>query len=146
MSQPLIVSDELQELSILGIDHGIESVRDGGPLIPFVIVEHDGERKLQRCIAGEPDAIDLEGSVAAAVSAAREAMATPDARVVLVYDAYLRMEGERFDAVYAEAVEGGAVAAVIAQRYRPKARFRGFDTIGNLAGLPPTFGHLGEAG
>lgn len=146
MSQPPTFSDALQELTFLGIDHGIDSVRDGGPLIPFVIVERDGERKLQRCVAGQPDAIDLEGSVAAAVGVARDAMSAPDARVVLVYDAYLRSEDERFDAVYAEAAEGGTVAAVIAQRYRPKARFRGFETIGNLAGLPPTFGHLGETG
>jgi hypothetical protein len=146
LSQEITVSEALQELTILGIDHGIESIRDGGPLVPFVIVEQGGVRRLQRCLAGQPDAMDLEGSVMAAVGVAREAMATPDARVVLVYDAYLRSEGERFDAVYAEAAEGGAVAAVIAQRYRPKARFRGLDTIGNLAGLPPTFGHLGEAG
>jgi hypothetical protein len=135
-------SDELSELIFAGLDHGIDSVRDGGPLVPFVIAERGGERSLQRFMAGTPEQFELEGSVDQAAAFVRDAIKEPDARFVLVYDAYLRLENDRFDAIYAEGVESGVLAGVIAQRYRPKGRLRGFDTIGNPAALPVSMGRL----
>ena len=38
-------------LVFLALDHGIESVRGGGPSIPFVVAETAGERHLQRFVA-----------------------------------------------------------------------------------------------
>ena len=139
MTEP---SEGLMNVIFVGLDHGIDSVRDGGPLVPFVIVEAGGERKLHRFLAGSPDAMDLEGSVARAVAFARESAIGPDDRVVLVYDAYLRMADERFDAIYAEGIEGGAIAAVIAQRYKPKGRFRSLEELGNAQALPPEMGRF----
>jgi hypothetical protein len=139
-------SDAAMDLVWTGLEHGIESVRGGGPLVPFVMVETAGERKLSRFLVGSPDRMDLEGSVQQAVAFASTAAAGSPDRLVLVYDAYLRMGDERFDAIYAEGIEGGSVAVVLAQRYRPKGRFRGFETIGNAQALPPTMGHLGAAG
>jgi hypothetical protein len=123
-----------------GLDHGIDSVRGGGPLVPFVIVEHDGARALRRFVVGDP--FELEESVAQAALFAREAAGLSGDRLVLVYDAYLRMSDERFDATYAEGIEGGSLAAIIAQRYRPKGRIRGLETIGNAQALPPDMGRL----
>jgi hypothetical protein len=139
VSQP---SDELMDVVFTGLDHGIDSVRGGGPLVPFVIVEQAGERKLHRFLAGTPDDMDLEGSVEQAASFAGHAISQSADRVVLVYDAYLRMGDDRFDAIYAEGAEDGMPAAIIAQRYRPKGRFRGLETIGNAQALPPEMGRL----
>jgi hypothetical protein len=137
MSDP---SDELMNLIFTGLDHGIDSVRDGGPLVPFVLVEHEGQVALRRIVVGDP--FELEASVEQAAVSAAEAAAAPGDRVVLVYDAYLRMNDERFDAIYAEGAENGGPAAIIAQRYKPKGRFRGLETIGNAQALPPEMGRL----
>ena len=102
MAEP---SDELMNLIFTGLDHGIDSVRDGGPLVPFVLVEHEGQVALRRIVVGDP--FELEASVAQAAVSAGEAAAQPGDRVVLVYDAYLRMNDERFDAIYAEGAENG---------------------------------------
>ena len=134
-------SDALMDLLWMGLDHGIGSLKGGGPLVPFVIVEQAGERHLSRFVAGPPNAMDLEASVQQAVAAANDEAGKVD-RLVLVYDAYLRMADDRFDAVYAEGVENGTVSIVVAQRYRPKGRFRGFETIGNPQALPPHLGRL----
>jgi hypothetical protein len=139
-------SDAAMDLTWTGLEQGIASVRDGGPLVPFVIVERDGERKLSRFLAGSPDRMDLEGSVQQAVAFASTTAAESSNRLVLVYDAYLRMGDDRFDAIHAEGVEAGSVAIVLAQRYRPKGRFRGFESIGNAQSLPLTMCHLGGAG
>lgn len=126
-----------------GLDHGIDSVRGGGPLVPFVIVEHDGERNLHRFVVGDP--FELEESVAKATEYARETAGQSGDRLVLVYDAYLRMQDDQFDAIYAEGIEGGGPVAIIAQRYRPKGRIRGLDTIGNPQALPATMGQFAGA-
>jgi hypothetical protein len=139
-------SEAAMDLTWTGLEHGIDSVRDGGPLVPFVIVERAGERTLTRFLAGSPDRMDLEGSVQQAVAFASRTMGDAPDRLVLVYDAYLRMGDDRFDAVYAEGVEAGSVAIVLAQRYRAKGRFRGFESLGNAQSLPPTMGHLGGTG
>jgi len=137
MAEP---SDELMNLIFTGLDHGIDSVRDGGPLVPFVLVAHEGQVALRRIVVGDP--FESEASVAQAAVSAGEAAAQPDDLVVLVYDAYLRMNDERFDAIYAEGAENGSPAAIIAQRYKPKGRFRGLETIGNAQALPPDMGRL----
>ncbi len=136
-------SEELMDAIFTGLDHGIDSVRGGGPLVPFVIVEHDGERKLHRFVVGDP--FELEESVAKATDYARETAGQSGDRLVLVYDAYLRMNDDRFDAIYAEGIEGGAPATIIAQRYRPRGWIRGLDTIGNPQALPPDMGRFAGA-
>ena len=49
-----VPSDELMDLIFTGLDYGIDSVRDGGPLVPFVLVEHEGQRALRRIVVGDP--------------------------------------------------------------------------------------------
>jgi hypothetical protein len=139
------VSERLQDLLFFGLDHGIDGVREGS-LIPFVVVDGPDGRGVHRIVDGTPDRIDLDGSVRRAVDFTRERMAqAPDVPMVLVYDAYLRLEDERFDAVFAEAVDQGDVRMVIAQRYRPKAFLKKFETIGNPGMLPLEMGRLSEA-
>lgn len=66
-SQPF--SDSLDDLIQQAIEHGVESIRDGGPLVPFVMFDGvDGERQLHRHFCPTPDGqgIDLDASVHAA--------------------------------------------------------------------------------
>ena len=41
-------SQELIDVAFAALDHGIDSVREGGPLIPFVMSETGSERTLTR--------------------------------------------------------------------------------------------------
>ena len=40
------------------------------------------------------------------------------------------------DAIFAEALEADGTVTIFAQRYKPKARLRSFETIGNPALVP----------
>ena len=114
------------EVVFAALDHGIDSVRDGGPLIPFVLAERAEGRDLARFAAET-----LEQGHA---QARRHAGSSDAQRVAVSYDGYLTVEGERSDAVFVEAQERGSESSVIfAQRYRPGGRLRKFSIIGNAA-------------
>jgi hypothetical protein len=120
-------SDELMELAFFALDHGVESVREGGPLIPFAVTETAAGRDLSRFMAETLEQGQEE--------ARRHVRSQPDAdRVAVAYDGYATIEGERSDAIFVEAHERGQPASVIIlQRYRPRGRLKKFDTIGNPA-------------
>jgi hypothetical protein len=126
-SQPVV------DLAFAALDHGVDSVRGGGPLIPFVMVEIGSERTVLRFAAET-----IEDGLAQAVNGILQHRDDEGRRHALAYDGYLTLpSGERFDAIYVEAVEAGrADVMVLAQRYRPKRRLRAFETIGNPALLP----------
>ena len=116
----------------IAIDHGINSVRDGGLLTPFVIIEREGDRSLVRFHADT-----LDDSVAQAIAKLTVEPITEGDRSVLVYDGYLTTpETGRMDAIFAEALEADGTVTIFAQRYKPKARLRSFETIGNPALVP----------
>jgi hypothetical protein len=119
-------SDELMDLVFVALDHGIESVAAGGPLIPFAVVETADGRDLVRFAAET-----LEEGQAQARTHVRRA---DSLRVAIAHDGYLTVEGERSDAILVEAQERGQSNCVVfAQRYRPGGRFKKFATIGNAA-------------
>jgi hypothetical protein len=110
------------------LDHAIESVRDGGPLIPFLITEANGQRKLERFVAGT-----LEESLSRAEAAAAALPGSASAYGI-AHDGFITVEGERFDAVLVEAAERSSSEALLfAQRYRPKKFLRKLATIDNAA-------------
>jgi len=126
------ISEQSADILFLGIDHGINSVRDGGPLTPFVIIERAGERTLIRFHADT-----LEDSVAQAVARITAEPIAQGDRSLLVYDGYLTtQDAGRLDAIYAEALEADGTVAILAQRYKPKAILGKFQTIGNPALVP----------
>lgn len=127
-------SQELIDLAFAALDHGIDSVREGGPLIPFVMSETGSERTLTR-FAAEMLEEGLEQGIAHVVAKRADA----GTRHVLVYDGYIRLpDGERSDAIYAEGVEAdSSVVMGLAQRYRPKKALRRFEALGNPMLLPP---------
>lgn len=119
-------TEELVDVVFAALDHGIDSVRDGGPLIPFVLAEDPEGRSLTRFAAETLE----EGQ-----AQAREHAGSSDAaRIAIAFDGYLTVEGERSDAILVEAQERGTDSSVIfAQRYRPGGRLRKFSTVGNAA-------------
>lgn len=123
------MSEQFADLVFLALDHGVESVRDsGGPLIPFVVFEQDGELKIQRFATERME----EGP-----EQAREAIAASPESVTayaLAYDGYVTIEGTRCDAILVEASERGRPAGVrMAQRYAIKDSLESFQTVGNPA-------------
>ena len=132
-------SQELIDLAFAALEHGIDSVREGGPLIPFVMSETGSERTLNRFAAER-----LEEGVEQGVAHVAAKRADEGTRHVLVYDGFLALPtGEKFDAIYAEGVEAdSSVVMGLAQRYRPKKALRRFEALGNPMLLPPGSGKL----
>jgi hypothetical protein len=126
------ISEDTADLLFAALDHGIDSVRGGGPLVPFVISERNGERTLARFVHET-----LEGGLAEAVAAIKRDPPGAGQRSVLAYDGYLTApDGIRYDAIFAEALEADGSVTVMAQRYRPGKMLRRFETVGNAALLP----------
>jgi hypothetical protein len=129
--EELSAREQLMDLVFLGLDHGIESIKDGGgPLIPFVLIESAvGERDIKRFVADELEQAETEAR-------AHLSGLTDAERVALVYDGYVTVENDRTDAVLVEAQERGQTNSLIfAQPYRPGGRLRKLAPIGNAAFL-----------
>jgi hypothetical protein len=122
---------ELIELMFFGLDHGIESIKDGeGPLIPFSITSTNGERKLDRFVTE-----NLEDGLVKAVQYIKDLEKKPNFAIV-VYDGYITMEGKKFDAILVKGYDKNDVLAyILAQRYLPKQDTSDFKLIGNTAFL-----------
>jgi hypothetical protein len=123
-------SQDLVDLVFFGLDRGVDTVRDGRQLLPFVVTEDgDGERGFARYIEET-----LEGSLTLARTGVRGSGAK---RAVLVYDGFSTQKGERSQTVLLEAYEIGAPdAIVVGQRYKPRgAPTERFEVIGNPAEL-----------
>lgn len=124
------MSQRLEDIAFLALDHGIESIKDGAePLIPFVISEQpDGKRKLDRYFADT-----LEESLARARRAVSE-LPSGTTAYALAHDGYITINGNKHDAILVEASERGRTRAVqLAQRYIPKTAQQSFERVGNAA-------------
>ena len=141
------ISEAAARLVFVALDHAIDSIRDGGPLVPFVITDLAGVHDLTRFAAGDlGHAGDLGASVERAVEHVRSLAIGPDDSAVVAYDGYLSTVPDgRQDAIFVEAIDGLGHVAFVAQRYRPKGRLRGFEVLGNPALLPATDARLGGA-
>jgi hypothetical protein len=129
-------SEALMQLVYLALDHAIDSVSEGGPLLPFLFIEHPDGRELQRFASATPEENQ---------AAMREMVAQLDGGVTayaMAYDGYMTFEGRRWDAVLSEAAERGAPSGVFfAQRYQPKKGLFGkFKAAGNAAFIPDCAG------
>jgi hypothetical protein len=126
--RPMEPTDELMTFALFALDHAADSVLDsGGPLIPFALLDVNGERSLARFVG------DLEDGQ----QRARDAVnATPSASMgAVAWDGYVTIHGERTDAVFVEASASGAEASIIlAQRYVQAGRVRKrLERLGNAA-------------
>ena len=107
------LTDELMAVVVLAAEHAIDSVRDGGPLVPFVLSESElGTRRLQRILIGSPT--DLSTSIARARALAGR-RAGEEAVVACAYAGQLGTGPDAQHAIFVEAREGSRAGA----RLRP---------------------------
>lgn len=121
-------SDELMEFALFALDHAAGSVIPaGGPLVPFAMVEADGEKSLTRFVG------DMEEGQQQARQAVRSTARVQ--RAAVAWDGFLTLDDIRMDAVFVEAFEAGATESVVlAQRYRSVGRLRKrMERVGNPA-------------
>jgi len=105
------LSEEVMALADFALRHAVTSVvPEGGPLIPFAIVENaEGQRALNRFM----------GELSEAQQHAREQVRVAPGvlRAAIAWDGYLTHDGQRHDAVFVEASDRGMASVVVAHRY-----------------------------
>ena len=132
MAEAADVPQALADLLFAGLDHGVDTVRGGGQLTPFVVTQLNGQRSLERMMAPT-----LQDSRKHGVKLIRDITLAGDDCAVLVYDGYLETSAEgRLDAVYAKGKDASGKVVTIAQRYKPKGFLRAWQPIGNPALVP----------
>jgi|GEM_PF-4360846 len=110
------IPDALADLIDAAFEHALDSIEDGGTLIPFTLL-HDaaGETALTRHFVEHA----VEEGVVQARLALREA-APGTARVTLAFDGFLHdADGGKVDAIFVEAQEAGLPAYRLALPYEP---------------------------
>lgn len=102
------LSPQIKDLALFALEHGIDCVvPEGGPLIPFVMVETAAGKSLVR-FAGLENPLPVMRSHVAASGGIRGAMA---------WDGYLTDDSGRTDAIFVEASDAGCGSVVFAHRY-----------------------------
>lgn len=122
---------KLVDLMFFGLDHGIESVKASGkgPLIPFIITESNGEKKLIRLVTERLEDGLNEGIKSLKVDE------TSDYGII-VYDGFLTDEGQKYDAIIVKGFDRkDNIGYLIGQRYQLKKFLTPFKTVGNPAFL-----------
>ena len=125
----LTANENLIELMYKGLDYGIDSIKDGdGPLIPFVMIQTNGQVEMKRFMAGT-----LEESVAQAKQHIIDLTEKPD-YIILAYDGMITIEGAKYDAIMVDGFDKtDPKGYCFAQRYKPKKFLSRFKSIGNAA-------------
>lgn len=122
----LPINQAFADLIFFALEHGIDSVAEGGPLVPFLIYEQNGKRVAKRYLAQPYEESVRQARIAAA------ALPSSVCMCALAYDGSVIMEDVQSDAIIVEAAEQGQNHGVkFAQRYRPKKLLSRFRTIGN---------------
>lgn len=113
-------SPQVSELASFALAHAVRSVvPEGGPLVPFSLVETGDGRALAR----------FAGELAEGIGHARDHVRGSGAlRAAVAWDGYLTTEGRREDAVFVEASEAGRPSVVVAHRYA--RAWRGTKAVG----------------
>jgi hypothetical protein len=125
-TSPAEPSPELLELILFALDHGIESVRAGGPLVPFLLTTGGGRPTLVRFVA---DSLDRSREM---VAAAASKLPADVNLYAFALDGYLRgSSDQRQDAIIVEAGQRGvAVAFLFAQLYQPQEVSQDLQVLG----------------
>jgi hypothetical protein len=124
----LLSNEALMDVAFAALDHGVDSIEHGGPLIPFVMTATGEGRSLQRFVADD---------FRDAVEQARGSVRGTDADIAAIaYEAFVNIDGERADAVIVEFYErGGAHTGLLGQRFVPGEPERALERVGNPAFL-----------
>ena len=121
-------SQPLGDLIFLALDHGVDSIRQGGPLVPFAISDTHGKRSLNRFVT-EP--------YEKAVSETRASIAKlpPQAHLyAIAYEGFISVDGKKYDAIIVHGAERGkGKAYLLGQRYVPAKGGKLLEAVGNPA-------------
>ena len=108
----IAISQVVSGLAMVALDYGMASRRDSDTLVPFVLMESDGQCYTQRF-----DAEPYETAVAEAKAFLAKVSDSTSA-YALAYDGFVTVEGTQFDAILVIAGErGDSNAFVFTQRY-----------------------------
>lgn len=123
------ISQEYSDFIFLGLDHAINSIKDGGgPLVAFVMTKTDDKKQLNRILTDRLEDAPIE---------AEEFLKTlrPIPKLALIaYDGYATVQGERNDAIIVRSFDISEDDGLIfAQRYIQKEQGVGIDAYGNSA-------------
>lgn len=131
------ITQEYSDFIFLGLDHGINSIRDGGgPLVTFVMTKTDDQKQLTRILTDrvEDGPIEAEKLIIA--------MNPKPKLALIVYDGYATVGGERNDAIIVRTFDiSEEDGLVLAQRYIANVNLPGVQVYGNsvLMGQSPTY-------
>jgi hypothetical protein len=121
---------KLVDLMVFGLNHGIESVKASGkgPLVPFIMTETNGERRLNRLMAER-----LEDGLDEGIKTLTSDKTSNYG--IIVYDGYLTVDGQKYDAVIVKGFDRkDQIGYLIGQRYQLKKFLAPFKIVGS-----PTF-------
>jgi len=123
------ISEEFMEFIFLGLDHGIESIKDGGgPLVPFVMTKTNEEKNLSRILTDT-----LEDGVREAENLVKQLNPKPKLALI-AFDGYATIDSKRYDAIIVRSFDSSeADGLIFAQRYVPKEIGIGINPMGNSA-------------
>lgn len=119
---------DLNNLIFFTLDHAVNCVKATRPLVPFVIIETKGERRLTRFAESDR----LESNLQQARRFVCELTRDEPQRYALAYEGLVKLQGREYDAVIVESGERGkGMSIAIAQRYRVRNVLGEFETVGN---------------
>lgn len=116
---------------LFGLNHGIESIRikGKGPIVPFLVMEANGEREILKLFTEDPEAGLGEGI--RLIKTDRKSQF-----VVIVYDGFLPLREKMVNAIISKGYDrDDIVGYAYAQRYSPQKFFSWFKLLGNRAYL-----------
>ena len=128
--------DPLADLAMFTLDHALDSIEQGGPLIPLVLADTDDGRQGHRFMAAT-----LEEGLAQA--RAFVGQNTAWRRAALAFDGYLTNAEGRCDAIYVLGWDRDSGAAVkVAHAYVPGEETQPLQRLGDplFLGAPPAPG------
>lgn len=125
-------SEALIELVELAMNHALDSVSEGGPLVPFVMFTKAGARSLQRFMAGGDD--EETWDLGRSVDQAREFAASLAGKAELAaiaIDGRVEADEGLLDCMFVEAFEHATPHSFcFGQCYQPVDEEHVFDLIG----------------
>ena len=117
---------KLVDLMLFALDHGVANIRikGKGPLVPFVVTEANGEKEVTRFFTAH-----IEDGLSEAIRYVKGEKKSHYA--VLVYDDFLPLDGQNFNAVIARGYDRtDTVGYTLGQRFRPSRFFSFFKLFG----------------
>ena len=118
---------KFMDFMYFGLDHGVNSISDGGgPLIPFLLTQTGERKELKRFVTEK-----YEEGIATAEQTLKNMTPKPDF-ALLAFDGYIPWEDKKYDAIFVRAFDKTQDEGFqFCQRYIPKAERNGIEPTGN---------------